>query len=139
MIHKISIIDHINQFVGFGLYDHSFLDILRRIDDNDPYLRGIVAELGFKRADVYYNQDKRIRGKTSFNFSKMYDLAMTGITSYSKRIGVKAVMPPKKNSLAQREYDKKLYKYRHLVENVFFTVEVVAQGGNMPSFVGAAN
>ena len=33
--------------------------------------------------------------------------------------GMKAVIPPKRNRLEQREYDKALYKHRHLVENAF--------------------
>ncbi|MEY8233919.1 glycosyltransferase family 2 protein [Oscillospiraceae bacterium 50-16] len=84
MIKKISEIDHINQFDGFGLYDRAFIDVLRNLDDSLPYLRGIIAELGFRRADVYYTQEKRQHGHTNFNFFKLYDLAMLGITSYSK-------------------------------------------------------
>lgn len=84
LVAKISEIDHIEQFDGFGLYDQSFIKILQNLNDPAPYLRGIVSELGFKRTEVLYNQDIRKNGKTSFNFFKMYDLAMLGITSYSK-------------------------------------------------------
>lgn len=84
IIQKISEVDHIEQFNGFGLYDKSFIEVLRKLDDPLPYLRGIVAELGFKRKDIYYEQAKRQKGKSSFNFFKLYDVAMLGITSYSK-------------------------------------------------------
>lgn len=84
VIHKISDIDHIEQFDGFGLYDVSFLNVLRQLDDPLPYLRGIVAELGYQRKDVPYVQETREHGKTSFNFLRLYDQAMLGITSYSK-------------------------------------------------------
>lgn len=84
LIRKISEIDHIEQFDGFGLYDRSFIRVLRELDDPLPYLRGIVAELGFQRTSVSYTQEKRQHGKTKFNFFKLYDLAMLGITSYSK-------------------------------------------------------
>ena len=84
IIKKISEIDHIEQFNGFGLYDASFLQILRKLDDPLPYLRGIIAELGYQRKDIPYIQEKRKRGKTSFNFLRLYDQAMLGITSYSK-------------------------------------------------------
>ena len=33
--------------------------------------------------------------------------------------GVKVVIPPKANRALQREYDKSIYKYRHIVENIF--------------------
>lgn len=83
-VKKISEIDHIDQFDGFGLYDRTFVDVLRGLDDPLPYLRGIVAELGFQRTEVLYTQDKRQHGKSKFSFFKLYDLAMLGITSYSK-------------------------------------------------------
>ena len=79
-------IDHIDQFNGFGLYDRSFIEILRKLDDNLPYLRGIVAEFGADRKEILYTQDVRKGGKSSFNFLSLYDFAMLGITSYSKII-----------------------------------------------------
>lgn len=84
LIEQISEVDHIAQFDGFGLYDRSFLNILLKLDDPMPYLRGIVAELGFRRVDINYTQERREHGKSNFNFIKLYDLAMLGITSYSK-------------------------------------------------------
>ena len=83
-IKRISEVDHINQFDGFGLYDASFIQVLKSLQDPLPYLRGIVAELGYKKKEVFYTQEKRKYGKTSFNFYRLYDQAMLGITSYSK-------------------------------------------------------
>lgn len=84
IINKITDIDHIDNFVGYGLYDRKFIEILRNLDDPMPYIRGIVAELGYKYKAVYYNQPKRRSGKSKFNFYRLYDYAMLGITSYSK-------------------------------------------------------
>lgn len=84
LIRQISDIDHIDQFDGFGLYDKAFIKVLRELKDPLPYLRGIVAELGFQRKDVPYTQDTRKAGKTHLRFLALYDLAMLGITSYSK-------------------------------------------------------
>lgn len=83
-LNSIAEINHIQQFMGFGLYDRSFVDVLRKLDDPMPYFRGIVAELGFKMKQVEYEQDKRKKGKTHFSLYKIYDLAMLGVTSYSK-------------------------------------------------------
>ena len=84
LVKMISEIDHVEQFDGFGLYDRSFIEVLKQLHDPMPYLRGIVAELGYRRKEVCYDQDRRKYGKTSFNFFRLYDLAMLGITSYSK-------------------------------------------------------
>ena len=86
LIAKISEGEHIKQFDGFGLYDASFIRIIRSLKDPIPYLRGLVAELGCKRAEVEYMQEKRAAGKTSFNFVRYYDVAMLGLTSSTKVI-----------------------------------------------------
>lgn len=80
----VSEVEHIEHFDGFGLYDASFIKILRELHDPVPYLRGIVSELGRDRGEVHYEQDIRRGGKSSFNFLRLYDVAMLGITSYSK-------------------------------------------------------
>ena len=84
IIKKFSDIEQIEHFTGFGLYDKKFVDILRNLDDTTPYLRGIVAELGFKRKEIPYKQPKRKAGKTHNNFYTLYDAAMLGLTSYTK-------------------------------------------------------
>lgn len=86
LISKISEGEHIKQFDGFGLYDASFVKVLRDLKDPLPYLRGLVAELGCKRAEVEYVQEQRKAGKTSFNFMRYYDVAMLGLTSSTKAI-----------------------------------------------------
>lgn len=80
----MSDVEQIEHFTGFGLYDRRFLEVLRQLDDPTPFLRGIVAELGFKRKDIPYEQPKRRAGKTSNNFYRLYDAAMLSITSYTK-------------------------------------------------------
>lgn len=84
LIKSITDIDHIDNFVGYGLYDRQFIEIVRQLNDPMPYLRGIVAELGYKYVPVYYVQPTRKSGKSKFNFLRLYDYAMLGITSYSK-------------------------------------------------------
>ena len=86
LIKKISDVDQIEHFTGFGLYDKSFIEVLRELDDPMPYMRGIVAELGPERKEILYEQPKRKAGKTKNNFYTLYDMAMLGITSYSKVI-----------------------------------------------------
>ena len=52
MIRKFSQVDQIEHFTGFGLYDRAFIDVLRELKDPTPFLRGIVAELGFRRKEI---------------------------------------------------------------------------------------
>ena len=84
MIKSLSDVEQIEQFTGFGLYDARFIQVLRDLDDPTPFLRGIVAELGFRRKEIPYEQQLRRAGKTSNNFYRLYDAAMLSVTSYTK-------------------------------------------------------
>lgn len=83
-IQKMSDIEQIEHFTGFGLYDKSFIEVLKNLDDPTPFLRGVVAELGYKRIDIPYEQQKRAAGKTHNNWATLYDAAMLSFTSYTK-------------------------------------------------------
>lgn len=84
MIKKFSDVEQIEHFTGSGLYDRDFIEVLRDLKDPTPFLRGIVAELGYKRKEIPYEQPQRRAGKTSNNFYSLYDAAMLSITSYTK-------------------------------------------------------
>ena len=58
--------------------------MLRDLIDPTPLLRGIVAELGYKRVAIEYTQARRRAGKTSNNFFTLFDAAMLSFTSYTK-------------------------------------------------------
>ena len=83
-VSRISDVELIQNFTGFGLYDRQVIEVLRKIDDPYPYFRGLISEIGFKAMQVPYNQPKRIRGITKNNFYTLYDIAMLGITSHSR-------------------------------------------------------
>ena len=83
-IRKLSDVEQIEHFTGSGLYDRECIEVLRKLDDPTPFLRGIVAELGYKRKEIPYEQPKRRAGKTHNNFYRLYDAAMLSVTSYTK-------------------------------------------------------
>ena len=84
LIKKMSSVEQIEQFTGFGLYDKSFVQTLRELKDPTPFIRGIVAELGPERKEIEYTQAKRRAGKTHNNWYTLYDAAMLSFTSYTK-------------------------------------------------------
>jgi hypothetical protein len=84
MIKAISETRQVENFTGFGLYDKSFIHLLRSIDDPYPYMRGLVAEYGGDLGEVFYTQPKRLHGKTHNNFYTLYDMAMLGFVNHSK-------------------------------------------------------
>ena len=86
LIKNMSDVKMIEHFTGFGLYDKTFIALLKQLDDPIPFVRGIVAEYGagFNMIEVEYEQQQRRAGKTHNNFYSLYDAAMLSITSYTK-------------------------------------------------------
>lgn len=80
----LSDIPLIDNFTGFGLYDRQVIDVLRSINDPYPYFRGLIADLGFEHAKIEFTQPRRKRGISKNNFYTLYDLAMLGVTGYTK-------------------------------------------------------
>lgn len=84
LVGRIADVPLIPDFTGFGLYDRVVVEHLRALRDPYPYFRGLIADLGFAYAAIPFEQPRRQRGITKNNFYTLYDLAMLGITSYSR-------------------------------------------------------
>lgn len=81
---RLSDIKLVANFTGFGLYDAVVIEDLKTIDDPYPYFRGLIADLGYKAAQIPFEKPGRKRGVTKNNFYTLYDLAMLGVTNHSK-------------------------------------------------------
>jgi glycosyltransferase involved in cell wall biosynthesis len=82
---RLTDVQVLEHFTGFGLYDRQVVDIMRRdFQDPQPYFRGQIAEIGLPHKALYYHQKSRMRGITKNNFYTLYDMAMLGITNLSK-------------------------------------------------------
>ena len=84
LLKKVSDDELISGFTGFGLYDRKVIEAIRQYKDPNPYLRGMIAEIGFRRCCVEYTQEKRQNGRSSYNFFSYYDFAMNGFVNHSK-------------------------------------------------------
>lgn len=84
VLRKLSEVELIEHFTGFGLYDQQVIQILREFSDPYPYFRGMIADIGFPIARLEFTQSRRKRGISKNNFYTLYDLAMLGMTGYTK-------------------------------------------------------
>ena len=69
---------------GSGLFDKSIIDLLKKIDDPIPYLRGLVCELEGDIKLLKFDQPKRILGKTKNNLFSLIDVGLLGLVKHSK-------------------------------------------------------
>ena len=83
-LRSLSDVELIEHFTGFGLYDQKVIEILRNLDDPYPYFRGLIADIGFPIARIEFEQPRRKRGISKNNFFTLYDIAMLGLTGYTK-------------------------------------------------------
>lgn len=84
LIGAMSETPQLHNFTGFGLYDRKFLDALRQFHEPYPYFRGLVTEIGFRRVEVPFVQERRKHGRTKNNIFTLYDMAMTGFVNHTK-------------------------------------------------------
>ncbi|MFD1124940.1 glycosyltransferase family 2 protein [Lentilactobacillus raoultii] len=67
----------------FRLMDRQVVNELAKMNETDPYVRGMVSWVGFNQTSVEYERQERIAGVSKYPFSKMLRLAMDGVTSFS--------------------------------------------------------
>lgn len=85
IMEKLSETEHLTNVTGYGLFDKEVLDMIKWMDDPDPYIRGLVTQLGYKWCLVEYTQQERTSEKSSYNFNRYFDFAITGLTHVSKK------------------------------------------------------
>ena len=84
LIGRLSEVDLVKGFTGFGLYDREVIEQARMTGEQYPYFRGLICDFGYARSEIGYVQPARARGKTKQSLYTLYDAAMFGITSHSK-------------------------------------------------------
>jgi polyisoprenyl-phosphate glycosyltransferase len=67
----------------FRLVDRCVLDLLHLYRDENPYLRGYIASLGYRQVGISYDRAERKRGESSFRFGSLVNLALDGIVSHT--------------------------------------------------------
>jgi glycosyltransferase involved in cell wall biosynthesis len=85
VMRKIAVIEHIEQFTDFYLLDRNFLELLKEINDPNPYLRGLISELGVKIKRIPFYQKKRLYGKShGISFKNIFGFGMLGVVNYTR-------------------------------------------------------
>jgi polyisoprenyl-phosphate glycosyltransferase len=81
---RLSSIETIQNYTGFGLYDRKVVELVRSFEDPYPYFRGMIADIGLPTVKLLYDQPARKFGITKNNWYTLYDIGMLGIINHSK-------------------------------------------------------
>lgn len=68
----------------FRLISRRIIEILRQVDEQNPYLRGTIARIGFKQTGIEYERKERSAGKTKFNAKELFKLAIDAVVTNSE-------------------------------------------------------
>ncbi len=67
----------------FRLMDAGAVEVMRNLNEDDLFLRGLTSWMGFKQIGISFTANERLSGKSSYNLKKMVTFAFTGITAFS--------------------------------------------------------
>jgi glycosyltransferase involved in cell wall biosynthesis len=71
---------------GFGLYDRAVVDLIRSLNEPEPYFRGLLVETGHRVELIQYPRPQRRAGTSNNNFYTLVEFALAGLTSSSRRL-----------------------------------------------------
>ena len=68
----------------FRLMDRCVVDALLKLPERSRFMKGLFAWVGFRQIAVYYDRDPRKLGQTNWNYWKLWNFAIDGVTSFSR-------------------------------------------------------
>ena len=83
LLQKLAKIDILPNVGDFRLLDRKCIDALRQLRESERYTKGLYCWIGFRKKEISFKQGDRVAGKSSFNYHKLLNLAIEGITSYT--------------------------------------------------------
>lgn len=83
ILKRITSVDIPMDVGDYRLIDRKIVDYLKQMPEQNKFLRGQIAWLGFRQTFVEFERDSRTTGKTGYPLSKMIKFALDGITGFS--------------------------------------------------------
>ncbi len=80
---KISNLDMASKTTDFRLFDKKVVDAFRPVTERERMFRGIIDWMGFNKVYVEFHADAREEGKAGYSYAKLWQLAVSSITSFS--------------------------------------------------------
>lgn len=67
----------------FRLLDRRCVEALKQIRESQRYTKGMFSWIGYKKKEIIYDRDPRAAGGTKWNYFKLFNFAIDGITSFT--------------------------------------------------------
>jgi len=82
-MHKISPLDIPVNTGDFRIMSRQTVDAIKELRETQRFMKGLFTWVGFRQTGITYKRDARYAGKTKWNYRKLWNLAIEGITSFS--------------------------------------------------------
>jgi len=83
VIRKLTKFDIPADTGDFRLMSRKVVDALNQLPEQHRFMKGLFSWVGFRQTSVFYYREPRHAGKSSFNYWKLWNFALEGITSFS--------------------------------------------------------
>lgn len=83
LLQKMTHIDILPNVGDFRLLDRKCIESLKALRESERYTKGLFCWIGFKKKELLFDRGNRIEGTSAWNFTKLINLAMEGITSFT--------------------------------------------------------
>lgn len=67
----------------FRLLDRRCVEAIKQMRESQRYTKGLYSWIGYKKKEILYDRDPRAAGKTKWNYKKLANLSIDGITSFT--------------------------------------------------------
>ncbi|MHB8248861.1 MAG: glycosyltransferase family 2 protein [Acidithiobacillus sp.] len=84
VINRMSEVDIPADTGDFRLLSRPVLEALKMLPERRRFMKGLFAWVGFRTTSVYYHREPRYAGKTKWNYWRLWNFAVEGITSFSQ-------------------------------------------------------
>lgn len=106
----------------FRLMDRRVVDALKQLRERNRFMKGLFSWVGFRQTSIRYKRPERAAGRTKFNYWKLWNFALDGITGYS-------TVP-----LRIAGYSGLLFAFLAIVYGIFLIVRTMLLGADVPGY-----
>ncbi len=83
LLNRSTRFDVLENVGDFRLLDRRCVEALCQLRESQRYTKGMYVWIGFRKQEITYHEKQRTAGKSSFNFCRLANLAIDGLTSYT--------------------------------------------------------
>ncbi len=83
MLKHLTRVEILENVGDFRLLDRKCVNALKNLRETQRYTKGMYCWIGFRKTEVWFEQGDRLAGESSFNFLRLLNLAIDGITSFT--------------------------------------------------------